>query len=174
MKVKQILVTIFISTLVGLGVWFYKSKGAEIKYQFPYTEKLRDTNQFTCDVMISTMVYGANNNVGEKGVFGRMELGTDKIAIEIDEDSLHFLTEAGAKAAVESGNAKQEDEPWTLTRNDKDYITAIYSGSGILSGNAVNIVMIRKSNGMGVWTKTRDNMLGTDTPDAQSFMLKCR
>ena len=105
------LITVVVAALVGAGVWFYKPKNAMIKYQFPYTQKLSDTNKFSCDAMISTMLYGANNNVGEKGVFGTMSPGTDKIGIQIEGDKLYFLTGAAAKIAVESGSAKSEDEP---------------------------------------------------------------
>lgn len=174
MGIKHILVTIVIATLVGGAVWLYKSDDVKFRYQFPYAEKLRDVNKLSCEAMISTLIYGSNNPVQERGVFGEMFKGTEKIAIQIEGDKMYLLTGTSAKVAVEAGSAKSENEPWTVTRNDKDYITGVYSVNGVVTGNQIDVVIIKKSNGMGVWTKTSDGLLGYDTPDAQTFYLKCQ
>lgn len=168
MKVKQILATIFISTLVGLGVYFYKPKEAEIKLDFPYTTAVNPSNGLSCEVMVGSMIYGSNRS--DKGIQASLFKGTDQIAIELDDkNKFKFIS----KASLDAGQASSS-ENWKVLQNNKNFLIASLSKfSDVPFDNYADLFYLNKENGMAVWTKTRAVFLGTSTPETQSFILKC-
>lgn len=161
---RQVLLAIFLSAVVGLSVYFLKP--TKIKLEFPYTMKPISETQFSCNSLISTFIHGGNNAL-EKGVYGELNKGTDKVAIEVEGDKLYFLT----RASVEVGTAR--GEPWNIVKNSNDRIVALYNGLDQM-GTDVNLFILNKKNGIAVWTKTNSDLFGTENPGAQSFYLVCR
>lgn len=161
---KQILIALSLSVLAGLAVYFLKP--TKIKLPFPYTMKPISETQFSCESLVSTFIHGGNNAL-EKGVYGELNKGTDKIAIEIEGEKLYFLT----RASVEVGIAK--GEPWNIVKNSADRVVAIYNGLEGM-GTDINLFILNKKNGIAVWTKTNSDLFGTENPGAQTFYLVCR
>ncbi len=161
---KQVLLILIVSAIVGVATYYLKP--AKIKLQFPYTMKPVSETQFSCESLISTFIHGGNNAI-EKGVYGELNKGTDKIAIEIEGDKLYFLT----RASVEVGTAK--GEPWNIVKNSGDRVVALYNGLDQM-GTDINLFILNKKNGIAVWTKTNSDLFGTENPGAQSFYLVCR
>jgi len=161
---KQILIVLFFSILTGFAVYFWKP--SKIKLPFPYTMKPVSETQFSCESLVSTFIHGGDNAL-EKGVYGELNKGTDKVAIEIEGEKLYFLT----RASVEVGTAK--GEPWNIVKNSTDRVVALYNGLEGM-GTDINIFILNKKNGIAVWSKTNSDLFGTENPGAQTFYLICR
>lgn len=168
MKIKQILVTVFISFLVGLGVYLYKPKEAEIKLDFPYTTAVNPGIGLSCEAMVGSMMYGSN--VVNKGINASLFKGTDQVAIELDsKNNFKFITQASLKAGQASSS-----ENWKVLQNNKNFLIATLSKfSDVPIHNYVDLFYLNKENGIAVWTKTRAVYLGSSTPEAQSYILEC-
>jgi len=165
---KQVFLSTLMSIFVGLIVYFLKPN--QIKLQFPYTTKLLRENQFSCESLVGSVMRGGNN-ASIKGIEAEVAKGTDKLIIEIEGNKLYFLT----KAAFEAGYGAKTDEKdaWRIIQNNKDRIIAIFNGLQQLSQD-VNLLIINKSNGIGIWTKTESNYFLTDNPATQAYYLLCK
>jgi len=159
--IKFSLPAIFISVLVGLAV--YLIKPTEIRVDFPYTLDSSGKQSYSCEALTGTYMYGDEN----EGIIAKTFKGTDKIAIEIENDNLKFLT----GAAVGIGNA--EGDTWNIVKNNDKNIVAVYNGLNEPLGD-FNIFMLNKKNGIGVWSKIETNLILTDNPGAQAYHLICR
>lgn len=168
MKMKQIVITILISALVGTAVWFYKPKEATMNIPFPYTNAVNPEAGISCEAIVGSNMYGGNNP-SVKGITAELFKGTDKIAISVNGDKFKFLT----RVALEAGET-DSDEGWTIARNDKKHLIAVLGQLQNPLRDSVNIFMLNKENGMATWTETRATNLGTDMPEAQSYLLQCR
>jgi hypothetical protein len=93
-------------------------------------------------------------------------VGTDKLAIEIEGDSMKFMT----RAAVDAGIAATA--PFRIVRNDQDALVAI-AVDDIANGVAVNSFLLNKKNGLAVWTKARSRFL-LEQPDTAAYYLRCQ
>lgn len=161
---KQILITVLISSVAGILVYLFKPN--TIKLPFPHTTKPFTEYQYSCEALVGSFIRGGDT-VFEKGVFAEVYKGTDKIAIEVEEDKMYFLTQA----SVGIGTAK--GEAWVIVKNTEDRLIAIYNGLDERSGD-FNLFIINKTNGIAVWTKTNSDLFGTNNPAVQSYYLICK
>lgn len=161
---KQLFLLIVISAATGTSVYFFKP--AKIRLPFPYTIKPINEYQYSCEALVGSFIRGGDT-VFEKGIFAEVNKGTDKIAIEVEEDKMYFLTQASVGIGTARG------EPWTVVRNTDHRIVAVYDGLDEI-GTDFNMFILNKTNGIAVWTKTHSDLFGTENPAAQSFYLVCR
>lgn len=163
---RQILIAVFFSAVVGFSVYFLKPTKTQLP--FPFTSELMDKINYSCESLVGTSMYGQDEKSYGKGIFAEIFKGTDKIAIEINNDKLYFLT----KAALESGIARDE-EPFTIIKNTNNQLIAIDSRID-KPAQDINIFALNKTNGIAVWTKTSSDYFPTKNPAAQSYYLVCR
>lgn len=168
---KNLIITLVVAVLVGLGVYYYKPKGAEVKLPFPYTSSVDPSLGLSCEAVVGSLMYGSNTREDEKGIHASLFEGTDKIAIEIDEEGkFSFLT----KASLEAGDAKSS-ENWTVLQNNDKYLIATLNAfeESVPIRNFADMFYLNKENGIGLWVKTSATSLFSDTPESQSYLLKC-
>lgn len=94
-------------------------------------------------------------------------VGTDRLAIEVRSDGLHFVT----RAAVESGIAFAP--PFRIVKNDSNALAAVDLQEGSL-GFTLSTFLLNKQNGLAVWTKSRPSFAIRQEPDTQAHYLLCR
>ena len=95
------------------------------------------------------------------------DVGTDKLAIEIEGKTLKFMTQT----SVESGQATAA--AFQIIRNDKDVLAAVDYQSGAL-GSSFSSFLLNKKTGYAVWTKSRPSFLVDGQADTQAHYLQCR
>ncbi|MBI4225882.1 hypothetical protein HY612_02105 [Candidatus Roizmanbacteria bacterium] len=170
MNIKHLFFTLIISVLVGGSVYFYMSNKTSLKENFPNGVKVDPEAGLNCRAIFGNLLYG--NNIGQdKGIHANLFKGSDELAIETDsQGKFSFIT----KASVGIGQAKS-DEGWKVVKNDKEYLIAVLDklGDPIPIRNSHNTFMLNKENGIAIWTKTRLVNLGTNTPETQSYLLRC-
>lgn len=168
MNIKSIVLTIIVAIIVGIGVYFYKSRKAEITLPFPYATSIDPAIGLSCEAIVGSFMYGENTR--EKKITAELFVGTDKISIELDsEGRFNFLT----KASFETGETKSS-ENWEILQNNKNFLVARLSKFGTAPiHNFEDIVYLNKENGTGLWVKTSATSLFSDTPEVQTYLLKC-
>jgi hypothetical protein len=169
--IKHLITTLVISAIVGAAVWYYKPKTAEIHLPFPATTSaVNPETGLSCKALVGSTMYGGKNS-SVNDITAELFKGTDKIAISVKDDKFKFLT----KTSLEAGQT-DSDERWDITRNDKESLIAVLEtyNDPLPIKNSGNIFILNKKNGMAVWTKTRLTFLGSDIPEAYSYLLECR
>src|SRR3989344_8148764 len=167
-KSKYLAVAILLSVFVGVIVYNYKPQEAKMKLDFPYAHSVDPNVGINCKALVGSMMYGSNTT--DKGIHAELFKGTDAMAIELDDEGkFSFIT----KAAIGIGQAKS-DEDWKVALNNEEYLIAILDGfsDSVPIQNYTDTFMLNKENGTAIWTKNRVVNLGTDTPMAQSYLLK--
>jgi len=171
MNIKNLIITIVVAMLVGVGVYYYKPKEAEIKLPFPYTTSVDPSVGLSCEAVVGSLMYGSNIREDEKGIHASLFKGTDKIAIELDDEGkFSFLT----KASLEAGDAKSS-ENWTVLQNNDKFLIATLTAfeESVPIRNFADMFYLNKENGMALWVKTSATSLFSNTPESQSYLLKC-
>ncbi|MFH1533510.1 MAG: hypothetical protein ABID64_01105 [Nitrospirota bacterium] len=171
MHLKNVFITITIATLVGAVVYYYKPKEANMRLPFPYTTSVDPTAGISCEAMVGSLMFGSNST-NSKGITAELFKGTDKLAVQLDDGNKFNLI---TKASVEIGEAKSSDN-WKVLQNNKNFLIATLSkfDESTPMYNYVDMFYLNKENGMGIWVKTAATSLFSDTPEAQSYLLKCR
>lgn len=157
---------IIISLMLANTVVISFAADKELKFPLPNLSPLLTNDQCRCEAIVSAGLFG--NTIQNKGIFGQLSKGTDKLSIRIEGNILHFLS----GASFEIGEAKAAQ--FQIIHNSDEQVTSILSQETAL-GHTVDIFTLNKENGMAVWTKTRSSdLLSGGTPSAQSFYLKCK
>lgn len=159
--IKYILFLIVSSCLIGVIVYLVRPN--EIKVLYPYKVNLMPTEAYACEALTGTYMYADK----DEGVVSKTFKGTDKIAIKIKGNKLKFLT----RASVEIGNAEADE--WQIIKNEKNNLVAVLSGLDQPLGD-INIFMLNKQNGIGIWSKTEQNLVLSENPGTQAYQLICR
>lgn len=169
MKIKQILITVLISTLVGLSVWIIKPSETSIKYPFPYIDKVDPALGLSCEAIVGSTMYGGYKK--DDKIEAKVFKGTDKIAVKLKEDNkFSFLT----RASLEAGET-DSSENWVLVKNDDKFLIASLSDfdENVPIQNFADMFYLNKENGIGLWVKTSSDGIGSSTPETQSYLLHC-
>lgn len=168
MKINQILIMIFISLFVGLSVYIYKPKAAEIKLDFPNLTNVDPSLDLSCEALVGANMY--SSKISDKGIHASIFRGTDLISVELDsKNNFKLISQASLRVGQISSS-----ENWKVLQNNKSFLIAELSKfSDVPIDNYVDLFYLNKENGMAVLTKTRATYLDSITPESQSYMFKC-
>jgi len=162
---KYILVTLIISILVGFGVYYYKP--TQTYTTIPFSTKILNTHSISCEAILSSYIWGANTIREEGKIKASVSKGTDKIAIEMDDDRLYFLS----SASQQTGTARGVE--WNIVKNtDKKTVAILFNSENTFPN--YNLFILNKETGIAIWTKSREDYIASDNPDTQSYYLICR
>ena len=140
--------------------------GKELKFPLPKSQALITPNTCRCESIVSAVIYG--NTIGDEGILAQLDKGTDKVSIEIEGDTLYFLTGASFKV----GEARPAQ--CRIMHNTDEQILAVCP-TPTNFGYTVDTITISRKTGLAVWTKTRSaDLFSGGNPSAQSFYLICK
>ena len=165
-----------ILVMIGVSMLFFYNSGLtydkELNFPLPELLPLITPNQCRCEAIVSTGLFADTTSLSpniKKGISAGLNKGTDKISIQIDGDTLYFLS----GASFETGEAKPAQ--FKIFHHSKEHLLAIISEETPAGGYTVDIFTLNKKTGLAVWTKTRSSELFRgNIPSAQTFYLKCR
>lgn len=138
----------------------------KLEFTLPHLSPLMTPNQCRCTAIVSSHLYA--NTIKERNISAQLKRGTDEISIEIEGNTLYFLTGASFKL----GDARPAE--YQVIYNAKDQVLAIFPQKTPL-GITVDVFALNKKTGLAVWTKTRSyDVPSGGTPSGQSFYLICK
>lgn len=168
-RIKTIIITtIIVVALTGMIVYLVLegSKEMKMKIDYPLVWDVSGQTSFSCESLMSAGIIGSPKDYLTNGVEGEVKKGTDKVAIKIkDEKTLSFIT----GAAVEAGVA--EGDPFVILRNTDYDLVAIYYDE---IWGSLNTFSLNKRNGLAVWSKTKPEFIGYESPSGDVIYLICR
>jgi len=160
------ILTIFVLLILVNNSMVSFAAGKELKFPVPTLSPLINQDQCKCEAIVSAVLYA--NTIQNKGIYGQLFEGTDKVSIRIEGNILHFLS----GASFETGEAKAAQ--FKILHKSNEQVLGVLTQETPL-GYTVDIFTLNKNNGMAVWTKTRSSdLLSGGTPSGQSFYLKCK
>ncbi len=165
-KYKVIILTALITAALS-SFLTYVLKPAEIKVPHPYTSELLGNNSFGCTSLIGSWIIKGDGKIESSDVKAELSKGTDKLAIEIENDKLYFLTSAALNAGGARGDA------FSILKNTDSQLVAVHNGLNGPSSD-LNIITVNKKLGLGIWSKITPEYFVTNTPQVQSYYLECR
>jgi hypothetical protein len=158
-------------SLVMAGVsllFFYNcslTADKELNFPLPELSPLMTPNQCHCEAIVSAGLYA--DTLLKKQIWSTLYKGTDKVSIQIEGDTLYFLS--GASFGI--GEAKPAQ--FKIVNQPQEQVVAIRSQE-MIDGYTIDIFTLNKKTGLAVWTKTRSNdAISGGTPSTQSSYLKC-
>jgi len=168
-KILKKLLLIFTPCLIiGLSVYFLRPLKKTVLL-FPMEAKGKI--QLSCEIVVGTQLFPLPQwkDEGKNKVEASISTGGSRIAVEIGEKTIKFLT----STSVESGII--EPAEFTIVSNDdKSLVAVLYEGSaGIAKSRIANSFILDKKSGLAVWTKSRDSFITDDIPDSQTYYLQC-
>ena len=137
----------------------------KLEFALPHLSPLMIPNQCRCKAIVSSHLFA--NTIKERNISAQVKEGVDEISIEIEGNTLYFLT----GASFNLGEAKAAK--FQVIYNTEEEVLAICPQQ--TAGYTVDIFTLNKKTGLAVWTKTRSfDLLSGSTPSAQSFYLICK
>lgn len=164
-KYRVIILTV-IATAALSSFLTYSLKPAEIKVPHPYTSKLLGNNSFGCTSLIGSWITKGDGKNEPNDIKAELSKGTDKLALEIEDDKLYFLTSAALNAGSARGDA------FSVLKNTDSQLVAVYNGLNGPSSD-LNIITVNKKLGLGIWSKITPEYAFVNTPQVQSYYLEC-
>ena len=138
----------------------------QLKIPLPPLTPLLSSNQCRCESFVNTAVYA--NTLSDKNIVGTLSKGGDKISVEVEADTLYFLS----GTSFEVGTAKPAE--FEIRYNTDESLLAVCSQHTGL-GLTVDVFTLNKQSGFAVWTKTRSyDILSGGHPLSYSMYLKCK
>jgi len=124
-------------------------------------------NKLFCSAVLgSSLQTESREQAKDAGIKGTLFDATDRIAIEVVDDKLHFLT----RAMFEAGDVKDES-PFSVLVNDEAQLVAM--DYDVDRGVFINVFSLNRKTGIAVWSKSRSIDFLTRNPDIQSYVLSC-
>lgn len=151
----------------GLAVYLYVPKKETISL---YPFKLSDVYSLSCSTELGATLFPEINYETDlvKKVDGELFTDGSKITVEVEGDTLNFLT----ATAVEVGII--EPAKFVIIENNKDKLMAMYYEEGEGSKNSsIDTFILNKNTGFGVWTKSKTEFFANNMPDGQVYYLQC-
>jgi len=121
---NNITIIIVTALVVGSAVYWWSSRGLsgenKLRIPFPFTTSVSNQTSLSCESLMSANIIGSPVDYLTNGIEGAVKKGTDKIAVNIKDDStLSFLTRASLEAGVSEGDL------WTIMTNTDEELVAI-------------------------------------------------
>ena len=133
-----------------------------------------------CEALLSTSIARAQPTVADalelsvagveklpKRLEAKSTAGTGKIAVQIKEQVLRFITTASLDAGETSAAEFQ------ILKNTPEWLYAVALHEG-LNGDTLSSFVLNKELGLAIWTKSRPMFFMVAQPDTQSHYLRCR
>jgi hypothetical protein len=137
----------------------------KLEFALPHLSSLVTPNQCRCKAIVSSHLFA--NTIEGKNISARLKRGVDEISIEIEGNTLYFLSDA----SFNLGEAKSAK--FQVIYNTEEEVLAICHQQ--TAGYTVDIFTLHKKTGLALWTKTRSfDLLSGGTPSGQSFYLICK
>lgn len=165
-KYRLIILTVLV-TAVFSSFLTYILKPIEIKVPHPYTSELLRSNSFGCTSLIGSWITKGDGNTEPNDIKAELSRGTDKLALEIENDKLYFLTSTALNAGSARGDA------FSILKNTDSQLVAVHNGLNGPSSD-LNIITVNKKLGLGIWSKITPEYAFVNTPQVQSYYLECR
>lgn len=163
------IVLVIISSLV---TWNFKLERQIIEKDFPaYVNPVDPTIGLSCKSVVGSIMNGGDTTT-RQSITAEVFDGTDVIAVEVNEEGKFiFLT----RASVEIGETGSNDD-WNILQNSDSYlITSLTNINNEQPDNSyIDTFYLDKRTGMALWTKTNSSGLMSNTPNSQSYILKCQ
>lgn len=164
---KHFFPIISIALLVGIPIYFLRPLKKTVSL-FPTATAGK--TQLTCETTIGAALF-PQPNWGKKPsekVEASLSTGGSKIAIEMKEKTLNFLTSASVGVGV------MEPYQLTILNDDNESLVALaYEKASGLSPHAVDSFILNKKSGFAVWAKSQSSIFSVDNPDGQVYYLHC-
>lgn len=166
--IKHVLITVFVSIIVGFVVYFYKPQDVEFLYNYPLTREVDPSMGLRCEAIIGSMLYGAARH--DKKIHGKLFKGTDVLAVNLEGDQEFKLI---TKASVDVGET-DSSENWKVLQNNENFLVATLGKfDDVPLNNYADFFYLNKKSGMGMWIKSSAISFASDTPESQSYLLNC-
>lgn len=168
MKKSKYLILFSIALLVVSGYLFYKQYlgVSEFHAEYPFTLDVSEKKSFTCDAQITSLLEANKDSIsGEKdGIKASLKKGTDQVVINIESDTVEFLTHASFEAGVLDGATFQK------LRDDDKYLIAALNYK---TNTGIETFVVDKQTGLATWVRNEVSSF-TNHPDIQAYYLICR
>lgn len=166
---KKSLPFLVFGLIIGLAVYFLKPLKKKVSL-FPM-EVFEGKVELSCETKVGAVIFPKPNwedkPLGE--VEAEISTGGSKIAIEIGEKTVKFLTSTSVEVGM-----MEPAEFTILSNDDKSLVAVLYDDSaGIAESKVIDSFILNKKSGFAVWTKSRDSFFISDNPDSQVYYLRC-
>lgn len=164
-SLRQWLLMLIVVIAAGVLVYFIKPYKKSFKlFSHGVTGK-----QFSCTVKLGSTIFPRPNlqkNPNET-VDAEITNQGSKVAIEIQNDKLKFLTDT----AVGIGIATPAE--FTIVREDENSLQAIDLERDISIDPGLDTFILNKQSGFATWSKSKPAFLSDPYPDIQAYYLVC-
>jgi hypothetical protein len=118
------------------------------------------------DSAIQNLPKKGGSTQGTRKLEGELSDGRDKLAVQVEGQTLKFMTQA----AVGTGVA--EASQFAITWNDESVLTAVVSDGP--PGHATDSFVLNKKSGFAVWTQSSPTLIISKVPYTQTVYLLCK
>lgn len=162
---NSILFAILMSVIVGILVYRYKP--SVLVKPYPVTLGVENQSEIACKAQASAFLEAHKDSITreEDGIKASVKDGTDEVTLNIEGDTVKFLTRASFQAGTLDGASFQ------VVRNDSKYLIAALTYK---DNTGIETIIVEKESGLGTWVRNEANSFATNNPDVQAYYLVCR
>lgn len=155
------LIILVIFLIGGVGGYYIKPSKTEFYYPPSSYSDARLTTGLNCKSIVSNLLIVKNGK--NKTIESEIIKGTDKIAVKLKNNKLHFLSFAAVGAGM------TEEDELTIIQNNSKYLTAY----GEFNYGGMDSFVLNRETGKAIWSKSQPNYILANDVENQTFLLDC-